>query len=973
MSRAKGVRNRIAVALVAALLHGGVSALPAQEAGSVRGRVVAAETLRPLAGVQVSLVGSRRGTLTNAAGEFLLVGVPAGEPTVRAQMLGYAAQERVVAVAAGAPARADFALAVSAVALDEVVVTGQPEATRRRAVGSSVAVVEAEALVRERPVATLQQLVQGREPGVVAYGASGTVGTAGTLVLRGLTSVTQSNAPTVYVDGVRVDASEKPLFLIGLGGQTTSRLNDLNPADIERVEVVRGAAASALYGSEASGGVVQVFTKRGRAGENSMSASAKVGATRIPDVFPLQHVDPQYPSANDLLSTGAYQQYNLSIRGGGEQLRHYVSGSYLRDEGSFVSNSLERASGLLNLSVTPHPALTADFSSNLAWSRARLPFNDNNALGVLINVLAGNPTRGTAADPYGGLFMPATYVMSIANVDETYRVTSGFTLTHRPFASFQHRGTLGVELVAGEGSTQYPYAPNPLRPKGARLVADRKNLAANFDYAASWTAAVRPGVESVLSAGAQLRSQSDHRLYSSGSAFPSPFLTLLGATTTARELDEERLEYATGGVFVQEQLGFGGRLFLVGGVRVDGSSAFGEDFGTQAYPKLNASYVVSEEEWFRLPAVSTLRLRAGYGKAGTQPGAFDAQRTYLPFTGAGGLPAVHVGEIGNPELAPEVSTEWEAGFDAGLFDERVSLTLTGYQQTTRDALLRRPVAPSLGYLSAQLSNIGTIRNRGVEAGVEAQVVRTGDLSLDLSASYAYNQNEVVDLGGVKPIVLDRFGTRVQEGYPLGGKWQNVVEGVDAAGMPIRSRDAVYVGTGIAPANGSLGGRLGWRGVELFADAQWAAGHVVTNNTRAYMLQRRTGEEYYAAVERNGDNPANPQSAEVRALLARANVLGAFTEEADWLKLREVGATYTLPAGLSRRLGAERATLSLSARNLATLTGYSGPDPEVSATVGYANTALPVVGQDLFTTASVGNDFFTVPQARQLVVGLDVQF
>jgi TonB-dependent SusC/RagA subfamily outer membrane receptor len=952
----RGIRS---TAAVLSLLLGAATAVGAQGTGTVRGQVTAAATVRPLEGAQVLVAGTGRGSLTNRDGRFLIVGVPAGPRVVRVQLLGYGVLEIPVAVAAGQAAEVPVALQTEAVALEGIVVTGQPAATRRRAIGTSVVAIEAAQTVEQAAVSSLAQLLQGRQAGVTSLGASGTVGAASTLVLRGLTSLSQRNAPVVYLDGIRVDGSDKAL--IAVGGQAPSRLNDINPADIERLEIIKGAAATALYGTEASAGVIQIFTKRGRAGESAMSAGVKLGANRVPDVFPLMHSDPKYVSANDLIETGLYQEYNVAVRGGTEGTRHFVSGSYLSNEGSFTSNFFERAGGRVNLSLLPRQDLTADFSSSFAWSRTQLPSNDENAFGVLFNVLAGNPVlRGSEADPFGGPFLPVPYAREIGNADESYRFTGGITLQHQPLARFQQRLTLGLDAVAGEAITTWPYAPNNFRPRGSREIGERRAIQTNVDYSVSWSTRIADGVESTLSAGGQLYRTNDRSVYSRGSAFAAPGLTLLNAATASIEIDERQLSYTTGGLFVQEQLGFGDKVFATAGLRVDGSSAFGENFGLQAYPKADVSYVVSEERWFALPAVSVLRLRGGFGMAGMQPGAFDAVRTYGAFTANGGKPAIHALNLGNPDLAPEVSYEWEGGVDAGLLGDRLSLSATLYHQITRDALLTRTLAPSTGFLEPQLANLGEIRNQGLELSADAALFQSDRVDWRVNASYAYNDNEVTDLGGSAPLTIDRFGSMVREGFPAGGKWGFVTTGTDARGYPVRSDSMEFLGASLPPHTGALGSDVSFGALKLFANAQWAAGHVVNNHNRTYMLRMRTGREYFDAVEAAADNPANPQSDAVKQLLAGAGILGDFVEEADWLKLREIGLSYELPAGLSGRVGAKQAQLSLSARNLFTLTGYSGTDPEVTSRYDLGSLA-------------VGADFFTVPQARQFVVGVNVQF
>ncbi|HEY0970759.1 MAG TPA: TonB-dependent receptor [Gemmatimonadales bacterium] len=944
----------LAAALVAAIL---TTPLPAQSTGTIRGRVTAQGGAQPLGNVTVVVVGTRLGTQSAENGEYQILNVPAGQHTVRAQRLGYAQATATVTVAAGQTVTADLALGTVATALDEVVITGQPGATRRREIGTSIATIDASAKVAEAPISNISQLLQGRDAGITSLGSSGTAGGAGTIVLRGMTSMTRDNAPLIYVDGVRLDDDKSTL--VTTGGQSTSRLNDINPADIERVEIIKGASATALYGTEASNGVIQIFTKKGKPGETEYRIGVKMGGTRIPSVFPYMHPDrTKYPSANDLISTGLFQEYTGSVRGGLPSVGYYVGGGYTDDQGSFVNNSFQRANGRLNLTLTPRDDITADLSSNFTWSKAALPMNDNYIYGILTTLLLGNPViKGTPEDPYGGAFIPVPYVTQVESTEETFRFTGGFTLQHRVGERFNQRATIGMESVQGQGIQLWPYAPNPVVPQGSRSVVRRDNLQVNVDYSASFNAQLM-GIATTTSVGGQIFTINDHRVSASGDKFAVPGVTLVGATSEQIDVGESQLKYTTAGVFIQEQFGFGDRLFLVGGVRMDGSSAFGKDFGMQVFPKASVSYVISDESWFDVPGVTSLRLRAGYGRAGQQPGAFDATRTYSTFTANNGQPAIHTANLGNANLAPEVSTEYEAGFEAGMFGDRMQLTANVYHQTTTDALLNRTYAPSLGFLSTQLTNLGEMRNFGVELSARGTAYQGSRLTVDLNASYAFNDNEVLDMGGTPFIQIDRFGTRVTEGYPVGGKWEYVTVGRDARGFPIRSDTAVYLGVSMPPHTGSFGADVNYGSIKLFANAQWAAGHVVNNMLRAYMPRGKTGERYFQAVIDNNDDPVNPKTDAVNILLAESRIFGDFIESADWLKLREVGLVYTLPGRVSAMVGGRTARLSVSARNILTITGYSGTDPEISSTFDEGS-------------LSIGADYFTVPQARQFLVGFDI--
>src|SRR5690606_1650756 len=301
------------------------------QTGTITGVVVDRDTRQPIPSAQIMIPSIGRGVVAQANGRYLLRNVPPGTYEIEAQGIGYRTVSQTVQVADGQTVVVDFELPLSAIALDELVVAGSPAGVqRRRAIGTGIASIDVESKLRDAPVTRVHALLQGREAGVMSMASSGTVGAAGPLLLRGVTSLTQDNQPLIYIDGVRVDQSN--VNMIGLGGQVVSRLSDLNPQDIERMEIIKGSAATALYGSEASSGVIQIFTKRGRPGETRYSLDTRIGANWIPKNLPKQHFDSKYPSANDLLKTGMHKEINASVRGGTETLGVYAGLSRVRSE-----------------------------------------------------------------------------------------------------------------------------------------------------------------------------------------------------------------------------------------------------------------------------------------------------------------------------------------------------------------------------------------------------------------------------------------------------------------------------------------------------------------------------------------------------------------------------------------------------------------------------------------------------------------
>lgn len=275
----------LCLAAGAALLLGAAPLL-AQQAGTVTGLVTNATSGRPLSGVQVTIVGSGLGTITGNNGRFLIPNVPAGPVTVRADMIGFGVEETQVSVLVGEAALADLTLTERAISLDELVVTGSAQETAKRKLGNSISTVNALDVAAAAPITSVDQLIQGRSAGVAMNLASGTVGLGGIIRIRGMTSVSLSGDPVVYIDGIRVDASHDQGG-VWFGGMDISRLQDISTSEIERIEIVKGSAASTMYGTQGANGVIQIFTKRGRTGAPQWNFEVEQGFERTPtDTFP---------------------------------------------------------------------------------------------------------------------------------------------------------------------------------------------------------------------------------------------------------------------------------------------------------------------------------------------------------------------------------------------------------------------------------------------------------------------------------------------------------------------------------------------------------------------------------------------------------------------------------------------------------------------------------------------------------------
>jgi len=738
-------RTSPAVALAGVVLDPRLPARHSVEVrqGTVTGVVVDARSMRPLAGAQIDIAAHQIGTVTNSAGRFLLPNVPAGPVTVRAQLIGYATMQHTVTVPPDGSVAVNFDLVQEALALDEVVVTGTAGGSQRRALGNVVERLDAASLVETTPATDFQQLLGQRNPGVAVMPSSGQVGgVGGAIRIRGISSITQSNSPMIYVDGVRVDG--------GFSGPATregrnvSRINDLNPEDIESIEVIKGPAAATLYGTEASGGVIQIITKRGSEGAPRFDFTVRQGtnwlqrpAERLGNFYDYNRQTGELRSFNlyehekenglgPIFQYGHLQSYTASVTGGTANSRYYISTDWEDNEGIVSYNWQKRLSTRANLGVTPHESLGIDVNMGYVRGTTSL-MQQSSGWDIWSNLLWGSP-RQLGDDRLRG-FLRATpeAIAEIEALTRINRFTGGITLNHRPTSWLAQRAVLGLDVSDEVNSTYFPRHPEGAnwffgaRSRGEKTVERPRTTVQTVDYSATATLPLASNLTSATSFGFQYYRTQTEEYGAMGREFPVPGLSTVGAGAVTQG-SEDFVENATVGIFIQQQLDWANRIFVTGAVRGDDNSAFGADFDAAIYPKLSATWVIHEEAFWNLESVSSFRVRSAWGAAGQQPAVFAAARLYDATTGPGDGPVVTPGSFGNPQLKPERGEELELGFDAGVLSDRVNLAFTYYNRSTKDAILNVPLPPSVGFPGSQVVNLGETRNWGTEWALDARLL-----------------------------------------------------------------------------------------------------------------------------------------------------------------------------------------------------------------------------------------------------------
>jgi TonB-linked SusC/RagA family outer membrane protein len=981
--RRNGRAWRLSAALVAGALllfaPQGIRAetAPPLRAGTVVGRVTDARTGQPLGGTTVEVSSTVLRAVTDADGRYRLVNVPNGAQVILARRIGYAAIRQAVTVTEGQQATADFALEAAPFSLDEIVITGTAGGELRRTLGNSVSSIDAGEALERSAAPNLSALLNARSPGTIVTPGTGRTGAGSTIQIRGRSTLSLSSEPIVYIDGVRVNnaVNQGPS---GAGAssfgsqnsQVASRLNDINPDDIESIEVIKGPAASTIYGTEAANGVIQIITKKGRNGPARWTASIQQGAAyfanpegRIPtnfrrnaagDVVAWNGYQQEADSGRAFYSTGHTQSYSLGVSGGRENLTYYVSGTYDDEEGIEPNNFGKNFSGHANVGFSPSSAV--DVQTSLNYVRSSTHLGADNGVSPLFGALLGHSLLAPVINR-GFQFVPPEVPQRLYdNRQDINRFTGGVTVNHRPTSWFSQRIIVGADFTSDDSRGLERFAPPDLVPllaslggaavSGGRISQTLRNN--NFitgDYSGTARFKLTSKVSSSSSIGANLIKKQLRTSALAGQNFPAPGLELVSSATIVIPPGQSEVENTTLGVWGQQQFGWNDRLFLTAALRVDNNSAFGDDFDWVTYPKLSGAWVVSEEPfWSGLgTTVNTLKLRAAYGQSGQQPDAFAAQRTFVAAGRASGEPGLSPGSFGNDALKPERGTEFEAGFEATLFD-RVSLDFTWFTKRTKDAILQQPTAPSGGFPGNQVVNIGEVKNSGVELQAVVQAITTDRLAWDVTLNMGTNEDEVVDMGALA--FAGSTNIRSVVGFPINGYWGRKVVSADrdptthavsnircdgGSGNPSVScltAPEVFLGTPTPKFTGAVSSSLTlWNRLTFYGLVDWKRGHFNYNANE--QVRCGTFAELCDAFY-NRQNYETLYLASIDASVPRASIIAPFVQDASFFRLSEVSASYRLPDRLLGGLGISEARFSLAGRNLHLWTDYAGLDPESRA-------------------------------------------
>jgi outer membrane receptor protein involved in Fe transport len=716
-----------------------------------------------------------------------------------------------------------------------------------------------------------------------------------------------------------------------------------------------------MYGTEAANGVILITTKAGLAATRRAEWRTWVETGRItePNDYPANYRGVTAANATCLLSsvaagtctqadvlsfnllmdpgttpfkTGRRGVLGASLTGRAGEMNYFFSGEHEDEAGVYRQDGVKKTNVRANFGVRPVEPLNIQVSAGYVSSNLDLFADGGTGIGVVTNGLAGS-----ACNTCWFSFSP-DQLATIDAFQQVDRFIGSSTANLQATDWLQLRGTVGIDIVGREDSRLFPVGVFPgARATGERNVGRNSSLRKTADLLARVDVPLRESLTARTSLGVQYLADQSETVSATGTSLV-PGTNSLGAAglITTRESSSNVKSL---GAYVEQQLGYNDRLFLTAGLRTDRNSAFGRESKTVVYPKVGASWVVSEESFFpTIPTLSSLRARLAIGQSGSQPGPLNAITYYgtFPVITPDGVNQVGTsfedGNLGNPNLKPERSTETEVGFDAGLLADRLQLAVTYYNKLTQDALVLRQVAPSVGASSGRWENLSEVQNTGWEGSISADVLRWQNVGFNVSGSVTYNKNKLRELGeGVAPITLGTNQRHV-ENYPLGGYWMRTVrsfndangDGIIAASEIVPSDTAVFLGEVNPPFLASIHPTL-----DLFSRVRVAAVIGMSYGNKLYNFGE--GFRCNGGGARGRNDRTTPLDEQAKCVAhALMGVPGAFVEDAGFTKLRELSATVTVPAGWASMARMRSASITIAGQNLGTWTDYPGIDPDISS-------------------------------------------
>lgn len=713
----------------------------------------------PLPGVNVQVKGTSTGSITDFDGKYEIK----TEKGSKLQFSSFGMKTITLTVEGD---NLNITLEEDVLGLDEVIVTGTSGVTTKRQLGASISALSSKDLSGSKANVSIDEALQGRVAGAKISRSSGDPSGGISVLLRGNSSLAGSSEPLYIIDGVIIN--NKSSSLVNLGGNTQNRLVDISPNDIESIEILKGAAAAAIYGSRASNGVVQIFTKRGKTGKPSINYSSSINFNSVREYLPYNDTQLKFDASGNRVPATRYnyQDYifqdsqgsenSLSISGKKDNTGYAFSLSKYDNEGIVKNTDFSRKSGRLRfdqklfdwVDLSIGTSFSKTFSNDMPSGTEHGPIT---SLLFVDNSQNLAPVDGIYPATKEGRDNPYEAIDKIKATQEYFRTINDVQVKVRPFKGATANYTFGIDLSNGVGLFHIPkgYAS---RPNGAAEKNTLSSLLYNSDLNLSYTFDITEDLKSISGFGNSYQyDESSFFSMKNNLVGPIDGVTVVNPGAVSGGADY-RTQRSVWGSFLQQTFGYKNQLFVTLAGRMDGASTFGTDNRNQFYPKLSASYNISDASFWNnsmKKTVGSLKLRSAWGQAGnlTALEPYQIYTNYNPNTYAGSIGFFPSTLQGTADLKPERQTELELGFDMALLNDRIGVEFTYYDQKVEDLLIAHSLSPTTGF-STRYDNIGSMTNKGFEILLKAKPVK-GDFNWDITATFSKNKNNLTYVEGGK--------------------------------------------------------------------------------------------------------------------------------------------------------------------------------------------------------------------------------
>ncbi|MEO6526415.1 MAG: TonB-dependent receptor [Gemmatimonadaceae bacterium] len=802
--------------------------------GRIVGQVVSGEQGRPIDGARVTIEGTRLGVATREDGRFVITGVPVGTHKVRATMLGFAPRlSEPVAVTDGASATVDFRMTPQAQALEKVVVTGYGTTSRRELTGAIASVSGEDMTLKAAPMSAMSNALQGKAAGVQVTTNSGTPGAGASVRVRGTNSITANSEPLYVIDGIPAAQGTRS------SDPTQNPLNTIDPSQIESIDILKDASATAIYGARGANGVVMVTTKRGSRDGSQTSIESSYGVQKIskrlgalngPQYMELRNESYvnagraapytaaqisaaqsyDYPSL--MIQSAPQQNHSLTFSGGDERTTYLISGNALNQKGILVNSDFSRYGARVNLEREMKKQFRLGTSLSMTRSQQGLNRTENGGIGAGANGILGAMNFDPTVAPRnadGGWNLKATLGEQLDNplanaleIQNPRRVSRLLGAGFGELAlndALRFRSTLGLNFGT-ERTPEYRPASSPAGSgqQGFASVYSNQSVELTNENTVDYRRKLL-GNDASLLGGVSIQKSNFEDQYAEAQTFPNDGFSFnnLGAGKTRSGINSNAVDWTILSYFGRATYNVADKYLFTASGRADGSSRFAINNKWAFFPSAAFAWRAIDEGFMKGNHLfSDLKFRVSYGVTGNQAiNEYQSlSRLSTVFVPVGknneAVTLAPSGGAANPDLKWETQHQFNGGVDAGFFSNRLLVTLDAYQSRTTDLLLDVSL-PRISGFSSQLQNVGSVRNRGVELSVTTVNATSEKFSWRSTFNVSANRNKVEDLGGRDFIDpgTSRYGFFignmsshiVKVGEPLGSFFAFKVDGLFQSG------------------------------------------------------------------------------------------------------------------------------------------------------------------------------------------------